>query len=80
MMYLEIVFSRDFDPAIIANLNCKRRGNTITAREPKTKCWLLFALLIRSLATRRLFFGRQRMRAKKRHRAKHRAVGKNRHH
>lgn len=32
MMYLEIVFGRDFDPTIIANLNCKRRGNTITAR------------------------------------------------
>lgn len=35
MMYLEIVFSRDFDPAIIANPNCKRRGNTITARGTK---------------------------------------------
>lgn len=35
MMYLEIVFSRDFDPIIVANLNCKRRDNTITAKVTK---------------------------------------------
>lgn len=32
MMYLEIVFGRDFDPAVFAGFTHRRRGNTITAR------------------------------------------------
>ena len=31
-MFLEIVFSRDFDPNLLAGLNCKQRGNVITAQ------------------------------------------------
>lgn len=31
-MFLEIVFSRDFDPAIFSGFNCKVRDNVVTAR------------------------------------------------
>lgn len=31
-MFLEIVFSRDFDPTIFSGLNCKMRNNVVTAQ------------------------------------------------
>lgn len=31
-MFLEIVFSRDFDPNTFAGYDCKVRGNIVTAR------------------------------------------------
>lgn len=31
-MFLEIVFSRDFDPTLFDGLNCRLRGNVVTAR------------------------------------------------
>lgn len=31
-MFLEIVFSRDFDPNVFSGLNCKTRGNVVTAQ------------------------------------------------
>lgn len=31
-MYLEIVFSRDFDPTLFNGLNCRLNGNVVTAQ------------------------------------------------
>lgn len=31
-MYLEIVFSRDFNPTLFDGLNCRVSGKTVTAR------------------------------------------------
>lgn len=31
-MFLEIVFSRDFDPTVFYGMNCKTSGNVVTAQ------------------------------------------------